>query len=363
MAEAAPTDNLYVSGLPAGTDDAFLKELFGATIKSCRVLPSKTPGKGNCVAMVKFTTTEQAITVRTTLDGQAIPGTECTLSIRYAGKPGGGDGSQYGKAMGGNKGGGGGMMGPSPYGAGGGKEGGVREKDNLYISGLPPGIDEDWIKQSFGEYGATVKQCKVLPVKKPGMPLHAMVRFGTEQEAENIKASFQGAQIEGTTIKIENVIKGGAAGDGGAKGGCAGGFGGGGCKGGYSKDFFMGKAGGKGKGKQMMSMDKIIQTLHESAYLPGSELMENRNENSLYVGGLPSDSGDVHLYQLCVSFGALAPKGCSVAKHPDGSCKGFGHAQFIDPTHLEFAQSCLNGMQLPDGTILKANAKPNPTAA
>mmetsp|Transcript_8035 Transcript_8035/g.19953 ORF Transcript_8035/g.19953 Transcript_8035/m.19953 type:complete len:449 (+) Transcript_8035:65-1411(+) len=250
--EAPPCDNLYVQNLPADITEDRLKSVFGGgVVKQCKVLPSKNPGQSTCVALVRFESVEAAQFVRETMDGQVLPGLDMPVTLRYnAGKSkaqgkgdswGWGDswgkGGGYGKAACGK----GGAEQFSPYGGAGdsGGKGGKGEAppgDNLYITGLPNGVDEEFMKALLGEFG-TIVQCKVMP-SKDGVQTHSMVRFQSVEEATYVKENCSGQMIEGTTtpIKIDFAYKkdttaswnGGGKGWGGSGGGVQGGGGGGG---------------------------------------------------------------------------------------------------------------------------------------
>lgn len=397
--EAEPSDNLYVANLPADCTEAMIEEIFGA-YKSCRILAKKTPDMGTSVAMVRFGTVAEAKEIRDAYDGGEIEGCEKPLMIRYAGKKAGGQADGYGKASGKSW---GKNAASSPYGAGATAK--IAEKsDNLYVQGLPAGVDDAWIKHAFGEHGATVVQCKVLPAKNDGPSWHAMVRFQSVEEAERIKEDFDGATVEGQVLEIDYVYKKDAKGEG-SKGADKGaGKGGGWGKGsewgkssdwgndwgksGKSADWGKGNgaaaakgkaaakggkptgAGGKsmvkggGKGASMVKgggkggtkgMDEILKLVSNGKFLPGAEL--TNEDNALFVSGLPLDCDDLHLYKLLAPFGAIIQHGVTAMKHPDGTCKGFGFVNFVDAAGLQAAIDTIDGMQLPDGTTISAHEK------
>merc|ERR1719343_1728736 len=81
---------------------------------------------------------------------------------------------------------------------------------------------------------------------------------------------------------------------------------------------------------------------------------------TLYIAGLPQDTENNDLYKLFGVFGAL--KGVNVLLNPDGSCRGIGFANFIDPAGAELAIQTLNGCALQDGSQLQVKYK-NPNQA
>eukprot|EP00747_Dinoflagellata_sp_TGD_P060126 gnl/TRDRNA2_/TRDRNA2_151887_c0_seq3.p1 gnl/TRDRNA2_/TRDRNA2_151887_c0~~gnl/TRDRNA2_/TRDRNA2_151887_c0_seq3.p1 ORF type:complete len:404 (+),score=46.01 gnl/TRDRNA2_/TRDRNA2_151887_c0_seq3:60-1271(+) len=69
--------------------------------------------------------------------------------------------------------------------------------DNVYITGLPEGMSDEWCRQIFGAYGQ-VTSVKVLPPKTPGSGTCAgMVRFGTVAEAMWIVENLNGNIAQG----------------------------------------------------------------------------------------------------------------------------------------------------------------------
>jgi len=245
--EAQPSENLYISNLPPNVTDDLLPQIFGGSFQQGRVLPSKTPGEGTCVAVVRFVSLEAAQQVRETMDGAIVeiaPHSKA-MQVRYNGRPGG----PVGKGGGDTSGDGGwgkaaskGTGQPGPYSGGAvGGAGGQKEMDNLYVRGLPAGIDEAFISQLFSPYG-TIKQCKVLP-SKDGASVHAMVRMGSAEEAEGVK-QLGGSFVKGHSepLQIDNAYKKNYDSPGwAADGGCGAGAGKG---GGWGDDGWGGDGGG-----------------------------------------------------------------------------------------------------------------------
>merc|ERR1719492_246298 len=89
--EAPPSDNLYVSDLPPNCTEEMIRTMFGPTVTQCRVLPPKWPNQTFSVALVRFSSTREAMTVRETLHGAVPPGQTKPVFIRYSntGKPDG----------------------------------------------------------------------------------------------------------------------------------------------------------------------------------------------------------------------------------------------------------------------------------
>jgi len=275
--------------------------------------------------------------------------------------------------------------GPYDAGKGAGKSDGKDEpSDNLYVAGLPPGTDDDFIKALFASYG-TVTSCRVLPQKSPGSSMHALVRFSSVEEATTIKDTVTGGMVDGSTepLKCTFASKPSGGGSWGKDGGSWGKDGGSWGKGGNSWGKGMswgdggkgdggmgdggkadggkadgGKAdGGKGKGGKggKGKMDQVMEAFQQAQCLPGCDL--GNDHNNVYIAGLPSDCTDLHLFKLFSPFGAIPSKGVFTVKNPDGSCKGYGFVNYVDISGLKAATELLNGAQLPDGSILKVSAK------
>jgi len=210
MEEAPPSDNLYVSELPTETTEETLRQIFGPTVTQCKVLPSKIPGSTR-VALVRFGTVKEASHVRVLLNGAIPPGCSKPVCIRFSGNVNGKGG----------KGGSSGMHRSEPYSTPSGAlwnqeaqmwpelahpgacgtsqiaDGGeAPPSDNLYVTGLPVGLDNDTLKAMFTQYGAVV-QCKVLETLPNHTSAHALVRFSTIEEAVVVKQALSGYMMQG----------------------------------------------------------------------------------------------------------------------------------------------------------------------
>merc|ERR1719502_157963 len=83
-APAQPGDNLYISGLPLDTTTESVTTLLGqyGTIVSAKVL--ETAGKPDKVAMVKFSSFEEAKWVLENLNGNIPAGIDSVIHVKYA---------------------------------------------------------------------------------------------------------------------------------------------------------------------------------------------------------------------------------------------------------------------------------------
>jgi len=347
-----PSDNVFISDLPAGIDETTLKatfEAFGVVVQQ-RILPAG-PGANKVAALVRFDSVETATYVVSTANGQVLEGFEAPFGIRFADPP---------KGKGADR--------PGPYDAPQGKGygapkggGGEVQLDNLYIKGLPANCGENEVRALFEQQG-TISSCRVF-----AYPTHsaALVRFGSADEAKWVMDSMNGAVPDGLENALEikfyeSKVKG--KGDAGK--------GGGGGKGGDSWTPVQkgagaapawGKGGGKavwseqvkGTGSASWSMKELVMGFEKSGTLPGAAAPEG----ILYVSGLPPDAEDLDLYKVFNPFGALAPRGVRCMTHEDGSCKGFAFVNFQDPSAAQAAIQVLNATILPDGNLLAVKVK------
>lgn len=233
--------------------------------------------------------------------------------------------------------------------------------EKLYVTRLPLYADEDWLMQTFSQYGKVV-DCKVLTPPKDGVSAassrHAIVRFISVEEADMVRITLNGFVLPGceTPIQVDFAkpsTKGPAGWDGGSGLGSSGGKG-------YGIPVHAADTGldwskGTGKGKQASSMEAVIKGFAALGVLPGSNAPND--DNALCLIGLPSDCDDIHLYKLCSSFGPIAPNGAAAVKGRDGWCKGLGFVHFVNVASSEAAVAVLHGCKMPDGSVLQAAVK------
>lgn len=335
---APPSDNLYVTGMPANIQPDQVQQIFSGygTVVQSKLLGAKD---GNAAALIRYSSTAEATKVKEMLNGNIPEGLSSPITIRFADQkePSGGKG------------------GFAPMGKGPGAE--APPSDNLYITGLPEQCGPQDLSTLFGAFG-TVVSSKVLGVKFGKAA--AMVRFSSIEEASQVKANMDGQVPPGCQegIKInfadtpesKAMRKGGKGDDMMAMamfaGGGFGGWGGG--KGGWD-------GGGKGKGKDGVDMNAILKAFEQSGGLPGS--VDKENQVALYISGLPPNCEDVHLYRLFSPFGPIAAQGVRAMMWPDGSCKGFGFVNYLDIVSANAAIESVNGAVLPNGTVMKVAIK------
>lgn len=99
---------------------------------------------------------------------------------------------------------------------------------------------------------------------------------------------------------------------------------------------------------------KLLQEALEAAHaLPSPK--QASDKGVVYIKGLPADTTDLELYRMLAPFGPLS---CARALwNDDGSCKGYGFANFLDATAAISAIQILNGTQMSNGATLQVVQK------
>lgn len=383
MGEPPPSTNLWVGDLPPDTDKELLASVFEAygTIVESRVMPPRHSGQKAC-AMVRFSSLEEATWIVDNVNGNIPSGLAEPIVVRYANNPGGG-GSGGPKPWASTP----VQPGPSRVAPAGGKAnagGDPPPSANLWVGDLPPDLTQENLQAIFEAYG-TVTNSKVLPPKQPGQNASAMVRFGSIEEAswvvENVNGNVPQGLESPVIVRYANAPRGPAA------GGFGGAIAGGGGKGWATAAATaasravqrtapygdaaavpainpkaaglrpMGKGGatwgagimpGKGFGKTSGpgSAQTLVYAARKAGILGGGTVPI---ECQVYIKNLPRDMSDLDLFRLFAPFGPLAPSGCTVMTHEDGSCKGFGFVDFVDADNANLAVTTLNGFTTLDG--------------
>mmetsp|Transcript_40006 Transcript_40006/g.101616 ORF Transcript_40006/g.101616 Transcript_40006/m.101616 type:complete len:508 (-) Transcript_40006:150-1673(-) len=368
IAAAPPTTNIYVAGLPHGTDDARLKEVFAAygEVVWCKVM--KEDRQGRVPGIVEFSNLEHATWVVANVNGGIPQGLTEPVNVKFKDEK---SGFEKGGGKGGNR--------FSPYGppdstafdafyAGhtsyesvGGKGGGYTvfppgmppmmpseqgggftvpppgmppmrpsepiPSDNVYIKGLPITTDEVLLKQVFSSFGA-VTQCRVCPGGETRRT--ALVRFGSIDEAAVCITACNSSHIPaGLTEPIEVRFA----------------------------DTWDTKQKRNSDGTEF-SIEVIVKGFESSGLMPGGVgRYDNNNNCALYIAGLPTDTTDFHLFKLFSPLGPIAPRGVRALLNEDGSCKGIAFVNYQREDSVHAAISVYNGAMLPDGSKLKVQQK------
>lgn len=377
---------MYVSGLPEGTDDARVKEIFQpyGEVSWCRALPRE--GSKTC-GLIEFSTAEQAAWVVSNMQGSVPAGLEDPIMVKYKDDPwerkGKGKGGGFypdGMGMGGwqdDGWGGGGWdngwddeagRGPGLAGAGitvppmaaiaaaaanagkggGGKEpyvvvppkGGVKGNllpyelqppsepmpaDNLYLRNLPADLTEERLREIFGTFGNITQTKLMTGLGKQS----ALVRYSTVAEAIAALTSLKDMVPIGLTELVE------------AK---------------FAESTQRQNQRYAGDGTPF-GIDTIVKGFQMSGLMPGGTGYTSNNDNALYIAGLPPDTTDYYLYRLFSPLGAIAPKGVRTLTNEDGTCKGIAFVNYLEHHSAQMAISIYNGTIMPDGSRLKVAIK------
>lgn len=385
----AATDNLYMTNLPSAISEGMICDVFSqyGKVVQCKVLPNPIAG-GSGAALVRFGSVEEAQSIVMQLNGTTPVGFNLPVTIKFAqqrSRGGGGSGgrqdtdisSPYGggtdiPAWGAGEGGYGeqfnsaalqslqGLGQDSRRGGGGGEEPG----DNLYIRGLPEGIDEPWLKEALNNL-APVISVKVLTNPSPDGTCAALVRFESEADAARVIQLLNGQSPEWCTqrllVKYANrrnpaVPRGGGNFDQGGTGafggfGGLGGFGGMAPQGVSAVDQLL-----MGGSSMEINADFLVKMVNEAVVLPGAGAQQHNSEATVYVAGLPGDTVEDHVYQMFSPLGAIF----SVFVKRGGSGSNvwaIAFVNFVEPLSAQAAIAVYNGMQIPDGSMLKVRIK------
>lgn len=346
MGHAPPSDNVWIGDLPPSLSQEECEAVFRAygSIAQCRVMPPKQPGQ-KASALVRFGSVEEASWIVENLNGNLAEGLAEPIVARFANPPGS-----------------------------------VRRdfkepvttsappSDNVWVGDLPATLSKDECEAIFQAYGS-VAQCRVMPPKQPGQKASALVRFNSVDQAQWIVENLNGNLVHGLTEPIVARFANspgsyGKDGKDGGKGGCLayrsepyGGKGaGGGCS--WGKDGGVGNghlvSKGHGKALALGSFASLYGAVKKAGLLGAGTTPQ---ECQVYIKNLPSDTTDADLYKLFSPFGAIAPSGCKAMTNDDGTCKGFGFVDFVEPLAASTATATLNGFTTPEGNIVGVSIK------
>lgn len=352
---APPSDNVYISELPAGITNEELQAIFQryAPVLQHRVLPNSS-GQAKSVALVRFCSVEAATYVVSALSEGVPAGLLEPIKLRFADPP----------RIKGSR--------PGPYDA---PAGGAHtalglaqhaqqlQLDNLYIKGLPGYATDQLVRQVFGQYGA-VLQCKVF--NYPDVSA-ALVRFGSPEEAQRVLDSLHCTIPAGLTSPVEikfyekrgsgmgqfSIGQGDAAAE-------------------YRPPAMivpriLGRqglpltaAGGYPGGLPLAAPGASAATGMKTFVAGFEKSVGNaagREEACLEISGLPPDTEDVDLYRLFNCFGAITPRGVEVLRMSDGRCQGSAVVSFQEAYAARAAVAIFNGVTLPDESQLVVKVK------
>lgn len=217
--------------------------------------------------------------------------------------------------------------------------------DNVYVAGLPAGINEQHIRQIFGQY-AVISQCRVLPSSAGQAKCAALVRFASVQDAAKV-VNFTGQVLQGLSEPVQikyaatpemkaqranNNFQGGPQQQPRPQGG----------KGQQQQQQQMpgGKSSGKGQ-QQNMALQGPMQ--HES---PQNEQEPVQPHDNLYVSGLPSAIDTDTVRTVFQKYGEV--KQCRVLKKPGADGKASALIRYSSVQEAVSVKDNLNRM-VPEG--------------
>ncbi|CAK0798501.1 unnamed protein product, partial [Prorocentrum cordatum] len=160
-----PSERLWMRGLPEGiTAEAPLyTSRTSPRLVSTKILPSP-PGANDVAGLVRMSSVAEAQWLVANVNGNIPQGMSAPVEIKFANSSGPG-GPRAGAAA-------------AHVAAG---VCGQPCRDNLYVKGFPPDINEAMLRGLLGQYG-TVRACKILP-PPPGQPAAAgIVRMASPQD-------------------------------------------------------------------------------------------------------------------------------------------------------------------------------------
>uniref|UniRef100_A0A7S4SHH4 RRM domain-containing protein n=1 Tax=Alexandrium monilatum TaxID=311494 RepID=A0A7S4SHH4_9DINO len=197
--------NLFVGNLPPHIREPELNEMFSAcgTIVSSRVMVDQSTGRSRGSALVKFSSSDEAMVAIKTLNGEA--GILVKLAERDMGQ-GPPRHAVAGRTHPSRVAADAAPAGPAAGGAGGAPlplvvryAGSDRvPSDNLYITGLPsPQADQGLLGELFAGLRLTVVRSRVIPDTKGTGSSAAMVQLASQEEAEAAISALHGQVVEG----------------------------------------------------------------------------------------------------------------------------------------------------------------------
>jgi len=228
----------------------------------------------------------------------------------------------------------------------------MAQGDRIYVKGLPAGMNDDAVRETFAAYG-TVLDCKVLVDSGKsddgtGQSV-AIVKLGSAAEAAWAVTNLNGNIPEGlprpidvsyasksrtetsTTIRASpyDAVK--------------------------SAVLSMGVVPPPAPIRPPTAVNGMVASPPEhECLIPGlANLISQAGPNSkLYIKGLPLNADDLYLYKVFAPFGCVL----SVKALPkDGYCIGF--VQYMTDAEAAGAIEGINGQMLTDGSVLQVAVK------
>jgi len=167
FSEQAPSDNLYVKGLPLGTPDFLLRAVFEqfGTVVRLKVLEPRGGEAQDCAALVQMAGVAEARQAVESLHGRVLAAQDPPMRVRFAGKD-------------------------------------QKPGNNLYVAGLPITIHDQQLRATFAQCG-TVVRLRLL-VQPGRQETHALVEMASYEEADKAIKVLHGQPPEnlGPTLVV-----------------------------------------------------------------------------------------------------------------------------------------------------------------
>lgn len=344
----AGSDNLFITDMPVGLDQSTVTEIFSMYGTVCSVRITSKPENQFTSALVRFATPEDASYILENVNGNIPHSLSTPVTIRYANnsgapKPAGVAAAPRATPYSMN---GQGMATPNMAAAAAPKAWGNADQsgggDNLFVTDMPVGLDQNTVQDIFGKYG-TIISLRITS-KPENQFTSALIKFATPQEAAYVLENLNGRIPESleapVTIRYANSSSKGSGR--GAQAPAVNGM----------QAFTPQFAGGAGAS----GWESVVMGIESSGILPGANQKESLIE--VFVFGLDGDCTNYHLYRMFSSFGQIAPNGCRiVTEKGQAKCRGFGFVNFLTMESAQMAINALHGHDLPNGNKLRVEIK------
>lgn len=196
-----PSDNLYITNLPADMDEVRLRMIFGGygLVRQCRLLKPSPSGK--VPALVRYSSDEEAARVKSSLDGAIPEGLEQPVFVDYADPPGSSNNTiakapESDKLI---------MVIVNGFEDAGCMPGGKwqNNESTIYVAGLPPDTTDYYMYRLFSPFGAIAAK-GVRAVQNPDGTCKG---FGFVNYLNNSSAAAAIHTISGTRLPDGSMIK------------------------------------------------------------------------------------------------------------------------------------------------------------
>lgn len=342
--ETSPSDNLYIKGLPLGSTEQTVHQIFGAygAVTSCKVL-SHVEGATTAAAMVRMGSIDQATWLVQNLNGNIPQGLTDPIQVKFANSGGGKGKAPDANAWGTDAPPHPPVMGalppgapsswstlaPPPPAANPALANAEGPQDNLYIKGLPVGVTEEHVREIFGAYGA-VTSVRVLTTPEGADNAAALVRFNDVAQATWLVDNLNGNIPKGLSGPV--IVR-------------------------YANPSGKGKDAGKGDGG--FGKDDRFTPYGKGGAAPAPLPMnfgQGEEGSNLYIRGLPATADDLYLYKVFAPIGAILSVKAIMSTETT-QCAGYGFVKYATAEEAQKAIALMSATPLPDGNMLTVTVK------